>query len=1062
MSFPSWPELTPNQLEQRQLALWKEEKLFQQVMDARREAPSFVFYEGPPTANGRPGIHHVFSRTIKDLVCRFHSMQGESVTRIAGWDTHGLPVEIEVEKELKLSGKKDIERFGVEEFNARARKSVFKYQAEWESLSDRIGYWLDYDHPYVTCSNPYVESVWWLLQRLHQRNLLYRGHRVLPYCPRCGTVLSSHELALGYETVTTNSVYVTFPLDADPGRQLLVWTTTPWTLLSNVAVAVHPELEYGEYQVGDRRLILATSRASLPSSSQRGAPTFNELGPVRTFRGGDLVGERYRRPLEVVALPEDQKSRLVVAADFVSADDGSGLVHLVPAFGADDFEAGLEQGLALVRPVTPDGTFSGTSWPEIEGRLVTARETNDLIIQRLKQDGRWHSTQPYTHTYPHCWRCSSPLIYYARDSWFVRTSAVKDRMLELNRQVSWHPPEVGAGRFGEWLENNVDWALSRDRYWGTPLPVWACDRDPAHVEVIGSYAQLAERWGQPLPADFDPHKPFIDRYSWICRCGGTMRRTPEVIDTWFDSGAMPYAQWHYPFEHDAEFTEHFPADFICEGVDQTRGWFYSLLAIATTAFDSLAYRHVVVNELVLDAEGQKMSKSKGNVVDPWAMIEQFGADTIRLYLLASSQVWLPKRFDPRTIPEVAGKFFNALRNSYTFFAGYAGAWSPSQTPSLGERPLVDRWLRSRLDATVESVSQAWMRYDVTAGVRAIMDFVVDDLSQWYVRVNRARFWAPDADADPAALATLHEALSTVARLLAPAAPFASDWLHRALTGTSVHLAPFPVPLAQQAPEFDAAMDAVRRLASLARSAREERNIRVRQPLGRMQVAVPPGIRGPTLEQLLELLRLEVNVKDIEVVTSDTDLVRLRPKPNYRTLGKRYGKRTPTVAAAAATLSAVQLRELEAGSPATLNLDGEPVTFLPEDVAVEREVATDWLVQSNGAFVAALDPRLNDELRREGLAREVVNRVQRIRKEAGYAYTDRIALWIDGDGPVVDAVRAHASFIVGETLARGLEVGARAPAPDLEHRVDVDGHGAVVGVQRYRDGRASAAPQPTDE
>jgi isoleucyl-tRNA synthetase len=882
--------------------------------------------------------------------------------------------------------------------------------------------------------------------------LLYRGHRVLPYCPRCGTVLSSHELALGYEEETTNSIYVTFPLEDDPNRQLLVWTTTPWTLLSNVAVAVHPELEYGEYRVGDRRLILSTSKAGLPSSSKPGAPTFGELGAERTFKGRELIGLRYRRPLEAVPLPEDYASRLVVAGDFVTAKDGSGLVHIAPAFGADDYEAGIEHGLALVRPVAPDGTFTGTNWSEIEGRLVTAPETNELIVQRLKQEGRWHLTQPYTHPYPYCWRCSSPLIYYARDSWFVRTSAVKDRMLELNQQVDWHPPEVGAGRFGDWLKNNVDWALSRDRYWGTPLPVWVCENDPTHIEVIGSYAQLAERWGRPLPNDFDPHKPFIDEYTWTCRCGRLMRRTPEVIDTWFDSGAMPYAQWHYPFEHETEFDQHFPADFICEGVDQTRGWFYSLLAIAATAFDSLAYRHVIVNELVLDAEGQKMSKSRGNVVDPWDMIEQFGADTIRLYLLASSQVWLPKRFDPRTIPEVAGKFFNALKNSYTFFAGYAGEWTPSDSPLPPERPLVDRWLLSRLDATVEMVSQAWSRYDVTAGVRAIMDFVVDDVSQWYVRVNRPRFWAPDSLADPAALATLHEALVTVTRLLAPAAPFLSDWLHRALAGTSVHLARFPLPRGLRAPELEAAMDAVRRLASLARSAREERNIRVRQPLGRMQVAVPANVRGRALDELLELLRLEVNVKEVEVVSSDTDLVRLRPRPNFRTLGKRYGKRTPAVAAATATLTPVQLRSLEDGSPATLELEGEEVTYLPEDVAVEREVASDWLVQSNGPFVIALDPRLDETLRREGLAREVVNRVQRIRKEAGYAYTDRVALWIDGDAPLLDAVKAHAGFIRGETLARGLEAGGRAPAPDLEQQVDIDGLAAVVGVQRFQDGR----------
>ncbi|MGN6391161.1 MAG: isoleucine--tRNA ligase [Gemmatimonadales bacterium] len=1062
MAFPSWPDLGADRLERQVLEQWKAEGLFRQTLEAGRGGTPFVFYEGPPTANGRPGIHHVFARTIKDLVCRYHAMQGQEVTRIAGWDTHGLPVEIEVEKELKLSGKKDIETFGVAEFNARARKSVFRYQSDWEQLSDRIGYWLDYDHPYVTCSTDYIETVWWLLRRLHDRDLLYRGHRVLPYCPRCGTVLSSHELALGYEEVTTNSVYVTFPLADDPSRELLIWTTTPWTLLSNVAVAAHPDLEYGEYRVGDRRLILATARAAaLPSSSAKGAPTFAALGAERTFSGRELAGLRYRRPLEVVPLPEDRVSRLVVLGDFVTAEDGSGLVHMAPAFGADDFQAGVEHGLALVRPVAADGTFVGTTWPDIEGRLVTARETNDLIVQRLKQEGRWHLTQPHTHTYPHCWRCSSPLIYYARDSWFVRTSAVKARMLELNARVDWHPPEVGAGRFGEWLENNVDWALSRDRYWGTPLPVWICDRDPSHVDVVGSYAELAERWGTPLPADFDPHKPHIDGYVWPCACGGLKHRAPEVIDTWFDSGAMPYAQWHYPFEHEREFQAHFPADFICEGVDQTRGWFYSLLAIATTAFDETAYRHVIVNELVLDADGQKMSKSRGNVVNPWEMIEEFGADTVRLYLLASSQVWLPKRFDRSTIKDVAGKFFNALKNSYVFFAGYAGGWRPGDAPPVAERPLVDRWLLSRLDGVVETVHAAWGNYDPTAGARALMEFVVDDVSQWYVRANRARFWAVDSVAEPAALATLHETLVTVSRLLGPAAPFASDWLHRALTGTSVHLARFPEIAGRRAPALEGAMDAVRRLASLAHGARQEQKLPVRQPLARMQVAVPAAVRGPAFDEVLELLRLEVNVKAIETVSSDAELVRLRARPNFRSLGKRYGKRTPQVAAAAAALAADQLRALEQGGAVSLDLEGEEVSFLPEDVVVEREVASDWIVASDGPFVVALDPRLDDALRREGMAREVVNRIQRLRKEAGYVYTDRIRVWMDGGEPVLEAARVHAEFIRGETLARRLELGARAPTPDLEQQVDIDGHGVLVGVERDRDGRAGDGPQTMD-
>jgi isoleucyl-tRNA synthetase len=1057
MVFRPWPEGSASQLEQDLLEAWRAEGLFRKTLDATRDGKPFVFFEGPPTANGRPGIHHVFSRSIKDLICRFQTMQGRSVTRIAGWDTHGLPVEIEIEKELQLSGKKAIEEFGVAEFNQRARASVFKYKEDWEALSDRIGYWLDYEHPYVTYHKEYVETVWWLLHRLHERKLLYRGHRVLPYCPRCGTVLSSHELALGYEDVTTNSVYVTFPLADGSGRELLVWTTTPWTLLSNVAVAVHPELEYGEYHVGERVFILAVARDALPSSSAKGAPAFQDLGPATTYPGQHLVGLRYTRPIDVVALPDDRASCIVVPAGFVSAEDGSGLVHMAPAFGAEDHAAGREHGLAMVRPVAADGTFEGTDWPEIEGRLVTARETNDIIIQRLKASGRWHLTVPYTHSYPHCWRCRSPLVYYARDSWFVRTSVVKERMLEFNSQVDWHPPEVGAGRFGEWLENNVDWALSRDRYWGTPLPVWVCDQDDQHVEVIGSFAALAERQGRALPDDFDPHKPQVDALTWACTCGGTMRRTPEVIDTWFDSGSMPYAQWHYPFEHREEFEGHFPADFICEGVDQTRGWFYSLLAIATAAFDRPVYRHVIVNEMVLDAQGQKMSKSRGNIVEPWAVVNEFGADAVRLYLLASSQVWLPKRFDTRVIPDVVGGFLNTLRNTYEFFRRYVGDDVPEDA---GEEQRADRWIRSRLAATVATVRSAWDAYDVTTGTRAIMDFVVDDLSNWYVRTNRARFWAPDREPDAAAVATLHVSLVTVARLLAPAAPFASDWLHRALTGTSVHLARFPEP-AERDEALERAMDAVRRLATLARAAREAGDLRVRQPIARMQVAVPAAARGEDYDALLALLASEVNVKQVQVVESDTDLVRLRAKPNFRALGKRFGKRTPDVAKAVAALDADALRSLESGSAVTLQLGGETLGIEPDDLTVEREVTSDWLVQSAGPYVVALDPALDDGLRAEGLAREMVNRVQRLRKEAGLEYTSRIALYLDGDAAVLDALRPHAGTIGEETLARQLDFGARAPKPDLEQRVQLDDATLMVGLTRYElpDGRSD--PQPVD-
>ncbi|HET7023731.1 MAG TPA: isoleucine--tRNA ligase [Gemmatimonadales bacterium] len=1048
MSYPVWPSSPADASERELLDRWKAEGLFQRVQEQGKDSPGFVFFEGPPTANGKPGIHHVFSRTIKDLICRYQAMLGKRVTRIAGWDTHGLPVEIEVEKSLKISGKKDIEAYGVEKFNALCRESVFRYRDEWEKLSDRIAYWLDYEHPYVTCSAEYVESVWALLKRLHERDLLYRGHRVLPYCPRCGTVLSSHELALGYEEIQDNSVYVTFPLTDGSGRELVVWTTTPWTLPSNVAVAVNPELPYGTYTTSahpGRKFVIAATLV------EKFAAIFGAaLIPVgETLPGSALVGLAYTRPLDVVPLPDDRRHQIVVPGDFVTAHDGSGLVHMAPAFGSDDFAAGQEHGLALVRPVAADGTFRGTTWPALEGKLVTDKATNDLIIRRLKELGRWLHTESHQHSYPHCWRCQSKLIYYARDSWFVRTSAVKERMLELNRVVAWHPPEVGSGRFGEWLENNVDWALSRDRYWGTPLPIWSCDQEPTHIEVVGSYAQLFASAGKARPEAFDPHKPFIDAYTWRCSCGGTMRRAPEVIDTWFDSGAMPYAQWHQPFEHDAEFKAHFPADYICEGVDQTRGWFYSLLAIATAAFDAPAYRNVIVNELVLDADGQKMSKSRGNAVDPWAVIGEFGADAVRLFLVAGSQVWLPKRFDKRAIAEVAGGFFNTLRNTYGFFQLYAGDWAPggSVTPTRA-----DAWILGRLDRTVAAVRASWDGYDATQGARAIMEFVVDDLSNWYVRTNRDRFWAPDRSADPAALATLHECLVTVARLLAPAAPFAADRLHRALTAKSAHLATFPADPGGRlrgAAGLDAAMDAVRRLTSLARAARDEAGLKVRQPLARLKVAVPAEVLGTEFEALLPLLAREVNVKAVEVVASEDSLVRLKVKGNFRNLGKRYGKRTQQAVKALDLLSVEQVRAVEAGRRASVAVEGETFDFGVDDVLIEREVASDWLVQSAGAYVAALDPALTPALAAEGLARELVSRVQRLRREAGFEHTDRIALAVTGAEPVLAAARNHEAFLKAETLTRQLELGARLDGPDVEQVVDLDGHAVTVGLRRQR-------------
>ncbi|MBI1723816.1 MAG: isoleucine--tRNA ligase [Gemmatimonadetes bacterium] len=1061
MSTSRYPAISVDEradaLERALLHQWKAEDLFHETQRRTAGGKPFVFYEGPPTANGRPGIHHIFARTIKDLICRYHAMQGRRVTRIAGWDTHGLPVEIEVEKQLGISSKTEIgdhpgATLSVAEFNRRCKESVWKYKADWESLSDRIGYWLDYERPYVTYSKAYIESVWWLLSRLHEKGLLVRGHKVLPYCPRCGTVLSSHELALGYDTAKDPSVYVLYPVESagvgSGERYLLVWTTTPWTLVSNFAVAVHPDLDYVEVEWKGKLIILAESRAPHIIPGGDTAPLSDRLTagpPVRRFKGKDLVGLKYRRPLDVAPWPEGRRWE-VVAGDFVTAEEGSGLVHMAP-FGADDFNVARTHGFAYAVPVDVAGKFRGTTWPEIEGVFV--KDADDAIIRRLKAGGLLLRRETIEHTYPFCWRCDTPLLYYPRESWFVRTTAVKDRLVEINRGIGWHPPEIGSGRFGEWLENNVDWALSRDRFWGTPLPVWICDQDASHVEVIGSFAALAGRWGKALPADFDPHKPHIDGYTWGCKqCGGTMRRASEVIDTWFDSGAMPVGQWHYPFEHEREFLEHFPADFIAEGVDQTRGWFYSLLAIATTVFDQTAYRHVIVNELILDATGQKMSKSRGNVVDPAAVVEKHGADGARLYLLLSSQVWLPKKFDERAIPDVAGNVLEKLRHTYHLFHLYAEDWAASGSdPKPSERPLADRWLLGRLAQTVREVRAAWDGYDVTVGTRAIVSLVVDDLSNWWVRQSRARFWVPGGKADPSALATLHEVLCVTARLLAPAAPFLSDLLYRALTGMSVHLASFPAAAEMEDAALHRAMDVVRRLASLARSAREKVSLRVRQPLARMLAAIPADVDPGLFDALAPLLMGEVNVKRVELVTQGTDLVSLEARPSFRALGKRFGNRTPEAAEAIRRLTPDQVVRFEAGETVEIAVQGALHPLQPDDLVLHRQARGDVVVETDGEVVAAIDPTLTDELRQEGLAREVVSRVQRLRRDAGYQVTDRIELWVDGDEAVRAAARRHAEYIAGETLAREVVVEAAGPAADLVQQVDLDGFTARLAVRR---------------
>lgn len=1068
-------DLSADTLEQQVLAQWRAENLFARTLQARSDAPAFVFYEGPPTANGKPGIHHIFARTVKDLFCRHRAMQGYLVQRKAGWDTHGLPVEIEVEKELQreaaaahgddpgavpnLGGKQLIEQLGVAEFNRRCRENVWKYKGDWQALSERIAYWLDYEHPYVTYSNDYVESVWWALRTLHEKGLLTRGHKILPYCARCGTTLSSHEVAQGYEDVDDPSVFVAFELGDDvPAvghnisdgervnavaralldgalkRQILVWTTTPWTLVSNVGVAVHDDFDYVEVRRlnGDARtMVLAESRLA----GVFGADWHDRWAIISRFTGQQLAGAHYTRPLHW--LPVADVHGKIVPERFVSADDGTGVVHMSPAFGADDYAAGQRHGLELLQPVGADGHFKADV-PVVGGMWF--KDADPIIEADLRERGILFKSQKLTHSYPHCWRCGTPLLYYARGSWFIRTTSFKDAMLSRNAHVNWNPAETGSGRFGEWLSNNVDWAISRDRYWGTPLPVWVNDEDPTELTVVGSYADLAKQLGQALPADFDPHKPHVDQYTWPAPSGkGTMRRVPEVIDAWFDSGSMPFAQWHYPFENHDKVSTQFPADFIAEGVDQTRGWFYSLLAIATGLGDALPnngddqaapFRSVVVNDMVLDANGQKMSKSKGNVVNPWEVLARHGADAVRLFVMASSQVWLPRRYDDNVVREVAGRFLLTLRNVYSgIFAQYANfGWEPSdRDPAVADRSLLDRWVLSRLARVEQEADAAMTAFDATVAVRAIMRFFDEDVSKWYVRLSRNRFYEVETDDNRAAFATLHEVLTVTCRLLAPFTPFLTDTMHRSLTGDSVHLASYVRPDAPATDdELEQAMDDIRQLSTLAHAARDSANIKVRQPLPGLQCVVP---HDPTSAMALaSLLELELNVKRVTFLQSTDGLVSLEGKANFRALGKKFGKGTPLVAAAASQLSDEELRTLAAGGSVTIVVADVERCIEPDDVAIIRRASGDAVVQEAAGYGVALDTTITADLRAEGLSRELISRLQRLRKEAGLDVSDRITAVVDGDEELEAAVVTHRERIMEETLAVRVLLGEDTASP----------------------------------
>jgi isoleucyl-tRNA synthetase len=1030
-------------LEQAELARWAAHRVFERSVEQREGAPKWIFYEGPPTANGMPGLHHVWARVYKDLFCRFHTMRGSYVARRGGWDTHGLPVEVEVEKKLGITGKKQIEdEVGIAEFVRLCRESVYSYVDEFTRLTTRIGYWLDTDKAYWTLDPSYIESVWWHLRQLFDQGLLYEDLKVVPYCPRCGTALSSHELGQPgvYTDEEDESAYVRFPLvDPDPAvtgdaEALAVWTTTPWTLLSNTGVAVHPTLTYA---VADG-LIMAEDLVDDVLGDGASARISRRLA------GADLVGLRYQRPFDDLPAPSHADGWRVVPADYVTTEEGTGLVHLAPAFGEIDRQIGRENGLPSLNPVGPDGRFTDEiDW--LAGQEV--RASNTVINDRLEAVGLLVRRYPYVHSYPHCWRCRTPLIYWGKPSWYIATSTRKDEMLAQNATIDWHPAHIRDGRFGEWLSNNVDWALSRDRYWGTPLPIWRCGR--GHLVCIESLAELSLLCGRDVTG-IDPHRPVIDDVVFDCpTCaeeglGGedaTARRVAPVIDAWFDSGSMPAAQVGYPHTPGSVAAFDFPADFISEAIDQTRGWFYSLLAINTLVFGPTPYKHVVCLGHIIDADGRKMSKSLGNIIDPWTILDTRGADALRWWMFSQGSPWTPTRASLGAIDTALRDMLLKLWNTFSFFTTYASlnAFDPADpgVPPTADRGELDRWILSRLASTRLTVTSALEGYEPLDAASAL-GRLVDDLSNWYVRRSRRRFWRTDPDAPAgdtlAAQATLHEVLTTVSLLLAPFCPFVADAMWGALSGAppsdSVHLADWPVggeALIDR--ELEAQMELARRLTSLGRAARSEAGVKVRQPLSRALVFLPPG--APAI--LRDIVAEELNVGEIDVGDELSEVLEFELAANFRLLGPRLNEQVSEVKPALAKLDgALAAAALEAGRSITVELSGGPVELGPEEVQLRVRGQQGFAVSREGGEVVALDLTLNDSLRKRGLVREVIRLVQDLRKNSGLDVSDRIHLNLEG----LDMIADHFDYIAREVLAVSIESGpGEGAGTDLELETD---------------------------
>ncbi len=1046
------------------LDFWETNRVYEKVQQAAKDRPHFVFYEGPPSANGEPGVHHVISRTIKDLICRYRSMRGFRVDRKAGWDTHGLPVEIAVEKELKLESKAKIYEYGISKFNRRCRQSVFNHLTEWNEITRRIGYWLDLDDAYITLSNDYIESVWWILKTFFDRGLIYRGYKTVPFCPRCGTGLSSHEVALGYATVRDPSIFVKVRA-ADGDFSYLVWTTTPWTLPSNAALCMKADADYVTVEHEGEKLVLAAALVERIFGEDK------EI--IERHKGSDFLKRRYR-PLFDIFTDQADQAYYVINGDFVTLEDGTGIVHIAPGFGADDYEIGRSFGLPVFQAIEASGVFKDFAG-KYAGMFI--KDADPVIIADLKSDGRLFKQEIYEHSYPFCWRCESPLIYIARQSWYLKTTEFKQQLIDNSNAIKWCPDEIRTGRMQDWLENNVDWALSRERFWGTPLPIWICDDENCGQQVaIGSIRELREKAigneikSQEALGELDLHKPMMDEIKLTCRCGQTMSRVPEVIDVWFDSGAMPYAQWHYPFENKEEFESKYPADFISEAVDQTRGWFYSLLAISTLLFGKPPFKNVIVMEMILDKEGKKMSKSKGNVVDPFATIDRFGADPLRWYLVSTSQPWMPIRFDLDSLAEVVRKYFDTLRNTYSFFAIYANVDNLAESALAADQSIeeylqskagrperFDLWIESRYQSLVKKATHGFDNYEITRPVRSIQAFVIDDLSNWYVRNNRRRFWAGGDDPSKMrAYLTLYRLLTGICRLTAPVTPLFSELLYRELTladgdpdnaPASVHAAAYPqTDEAGIDSQLEENMQLVQKIVSLGRAARSRKNLKVRQPLSRILMALPSQADQQGLEGYLDIVREELNIKKVVFSPDAEQCVSFTARLNFKVAGPKMGADVKKVAVRVDRLDSETVRKFAASGQLSLDVDGRRINLGSEDVQVIRNDKPGYAVESDGSVTIALVTELTEELIDEGFAREIVNKIQNMRKSSGLDITDYVDVRVSSSERLREAAEKHDEFIRRETLARKIEFMDASQVTDGKEW-NINGEKAAIAVAK---------------